>query len=77
MAIGLKKEVTVITDSAVGYTFAWKYPCQPPPIFKMKGEVFVLLSGDELCAQYNSSSHYSLLVLLYNGSNHFDSTKPL
>ena len=76
MAIGLKKEVTVITDS-VGDAFARKYPCQPPPVSKMKGGVFIPLSGDELCAQYNSLSCHNSLVLLYNGCNHFDSTKPL
>jgi len=70
------KEVTVITDS-VGDAFARKYPCQPPPVSKMKGGVFIPLSGDELCAQYNSLLCHNSLVLLYNGCNHFDSTKPL
>jgi len=37
MAIGLEKEVTVITDSTVGNVFAWKYPSHPPPVPKVKG----------------------------------------
>ena len=77
MAIGLKKEVTVITDSTVGNVFARKYPHQPPPVSKMKGGVFIPLTCDELCAQYDSLSCHNSLVLLYNGRNHFDSTKPL
>ena len=76
MAIGLKKEIIVITDSAVGNAFARQYPCQPPPIPVMKGGLFVPLSGDELCVRYDSLHHNSL-VILYNGSNHFDSTRPL
>ena len=77
MAIGLKREITVITDSTVGNTFARQYPCQPPPIPKMKGGLFIPLSADKLCAQYDSLLCHNLLVLLYNGSNHFDSTRPL
>ena len=77
MAIGLKREITVITDSTVGNTFARQYPRQPPPIPKMKGGLFIPLSADKLCAQYDSLLCHNLLVLLYNGSNHFDSTRPL
>jgi len=77
MAIGLKKEVTVITDSAVGNSFAQKYPYQPPPVSKMKGGLFTPLSCDELCAQYNLLPPHDSLIILYNGRNHYDSTKPL
>ncbi|XP_065884579.1 uncharacterized protein [Dysidea avara] len=77
MAIGLKKEVIVVTDSTVGNVFARKYPYQPPPVSKMKGGVFIPLTCDELCAQYDSLPCHNSLVLLYNGHNHFDSTRPL
>ena len=43
----------------------------------MKGGVFIPLTCDELCAQYDSLSCHNSLVLLYNRRNHFDSTKSL
>ena len=69
MAIGLKKEVTVITDSTVGNAFAWKYPYQPPPVSKMKGGLFTPLTCDELCAQYDLLPSHDSLIILYNGCN--------
>ena len=39
MAVGLKKDILVITDSSVGNVFARKFPYQPPPVPKMKGGV--------------------------------------
>ena len=36
MAVGLKKDILVITDSSVGNVFARKFPYQPPPVPKMK-----------------------------------------
>ena len=74
MAIGLKKEVIVITDSTIGNVFARKYPYLKPPVSKMKGGVFIPLTCDELCASLPSSDS---LIILYNGCNHYDSTKPL
>ena len=77
MAIGLKKEVIVLIDSTVENVSARKYPYQPPSVSIMKGEVFIPLTCGKLYAQYDSFSCHNSLVLLYNGRNHFDSTKPL
>ena len=74
MAIGLKKEVIVITDSISRNVFAWKYYYLTSPVSKMKGGVFIPLTCDELCA---SSPFHDSLIILYNGYNHYDSTKPL
>lgn len=74
IAIGLKKEVIVITDSTFGNVFARKYPYLIPPVSKMKGGVFIPLTCDELCASLPSRDS---LIILYNGYNHYDSTKPL
>ena len=43
MAIGLKKDILVITDSSVGNAFARKFPHQPPPAPKMKGVQYRLM----------------------------------
>ena len=50
MAIGLEKEVTVITDSTVESVFVQKYPSHPPTVPKMKGGVFIPLTCNDLFA---------------------------
>jgi len=62
MAIGLNKQVTLITDSSVGNVFAQKYPCHVP---KMKGGVFIPLTCDNLCTQYDSllPSHWFFSIM--------------
>ena len=74
MAVGLKKDILVITDSSVGNVFARKYPYQPPPVPKMKGGVFIPVSSDELCSSEQSKQLQNCLIVVYNGSNHYDST---
>jgi len=55
MAVDLKREIIVITDSNLGDVFAHKYPHQPPPIPKMKGGIFISVTSDELCSSENST----------------------
>jgi len=67
MAIGLKKDILVITDSSVGNVFARRFLYHPPPVPKMKGGVFIPLSSDELCSEHSTQLQNSLIVV-YNGT---------
>ena len=71
MAIGLKQNIIVITDSV--NVFARKFPKEPPPIPKLKG-VFIPLTSSELYV--NTSLAKECLIIVYNGSNHYYSTLP-
>lgn len=74
MAVGLKKDILVITDSSVGNVFARKFLYQPPPVPKMKEGIFIPVSSDELCSSEQSKQLQNCLIVVYNGSNHYDST---
>ena len=74
MAVGLKRDILVITDSSVGSVFARKFPSQPPPVPKMKGGFFIPVSSGELCSSEQSTQSQNCLIVVYNGSNHYDST---
>ena len=74
MAVDLKRDILVITDSSVGRVFARKFPYQPPPVPKMKGGFFIPVSSDELCSSEQSTQLQNCLIVVYNGSNHYDST---
>ena len=73
LAIGLQRDVVVATATTNGFTFARKYPSQPPPVTKVAGCVFIPLSSQELCNQWQ---HWKLtpLLIIFNSMNHFDST---
>lgn len=74
LAIGLHKDIVVLTASGnENCTFARRFPCQPPPVPKMRGGIFVPLTTNELCSQWNSMNPSSLLTI-FNGQNHYDST---
>ena len=73
MAIGLQRDIIVVTASHDGSTYARKYFSQPPPLPKMKGGVFVPLTTEDLCSQWKLWKHAPLLII-YNGQNHYDST---
>ena len=73
LAIGLQRDVVVVTAATNGSTFARKYPSQPPPVTKMAGGVFIPLSAEELCNQWCHWKPTPLLII-FNGINHFDST---
>ena len=52
LAIGLQRDIVVITTATNGCTFARKFPSQPPPIHKMAGGIFVPLTAEMLCNQW-------------------------
>ena len=55
MAVDLKRDTIVITDSKLGNVFTHKYPHQPPPIPKMKGGIFIPVTSNKLCGSDNST----------------------
>ena len=57
LAIGLQRDVIVVTAATNGSTFTGKYPSQPPPVDKMSG-VFIPLSTEVLCNQRQHWNHY-------------------
>jgi len=73
LAIGLKRDIVVITDVHNGSTYARQFPSKPPPIPKMRGGIFVPWTSVELCSQWTSIEPTPLL-LIYNGHSHYDST---
>ena len=73
LAIGLHRDIVVITAASNGSTFTRLYPSKPPPLEKMRGGVFSPLSTEQLCNKWTTEKPAPLL-LLYNGSNHYDST---
>ena len=39
LAIGTGKEIIVVTGADNKFTFARRFPCNPPPVPKMRGEI--------------------------------------
>ena len=76
LAIGLQREIVVLTTLRDGSTYARRYYSQPPPMPKMKGGVFVPLTTEDLCRQWKLMKPAPLLII-YNGHNHYDSTKSI
>ena len=72
LAIGLKRDIVVLTDASNGATYARRFPCQPPPIPKMAGGIFIPVSTKELCIHWKSRNPQPLLTI-YNGRSHYDS----
>ena len=72
LAIGLHRDIAVITAASNGSTFARTYPSVSPPIEKIKGGLFNPLSSEQLCKEWHSQKPTPLL--LFNGNNHYDST---
>ena len=70
MAISLKRDIIVITDSTTGSAFGCRFPKEPPPLKKMKGGVFLPLTLQDLYASKNQN----YLYVIYNDCNHYDST---
>ena len=51
LAIGLKRNIVVITASDnFSCCYARRFSCQPPPIPKMRGGIFIPLTSHELCS---------------------------
>ena len=76
MEIGLKRDIVVLTIACDGASYARRFPSEPPPIANMRGGIFIPLSTDELCTQWESLNPPPLLIV-YNGHSHYDSTVQL
>ena len=50
MAIGLQRDIVVVTVLRDGSTFARRYFSKPPPLPKMKGGIFDTLTTEDLCS---------------------------
>ena len=48
LAIGLKRDIVVLTSARDDVYYARRFPCQPPLIPKMQGGIFNPLSTNEL-----------------------------
>ena len=73
LAIGLQRDIIVVTATTDGSTFGRKYPSQPPPVDKMSGGVFLPLNTETICKQWQHWKPTPLLII-FNGTNHYDST---
>jgi len=73
LAIGLSREIIVITGSRNKFTFARRFPFHPPLIPKMRGGIFIPMNVAKLLEQWKSYNPFPLLII-YNGINHYDST---
>ena len=76
LAIGLKRDIVVLTTVRDGASYARRFPSELPPIANMRGGIFIPLSTDELCRQWESLNPPPLLIV-YNGHSHYDSTVQL
>ena len=63
----------MLTGGSNSATYACRFPCQPPPIPKMMGGIFIPVTTEEMCQHWESYIP-QLLLILYNGHSHFDST---
>ncbi|XP_065913758.1 uncharacterized protein [Dysidea avara] len=72
LAIALHRDIIVITDNSSDGSYARRFPCQPPPLPKMKGGIFIPIKCKELCVQWTMTP--TPLVIIFNGVNHYDST---
>lgn len=73
LAIGIGREIVVITGSGDSYTCARRFLCHPPPVPKMRGGIFIPIDITELPSQWKQYKPSPLLIM-YNGTNHYDST---
>ena len=63
----------VLTAAQNGSAYACRFPCQPPPVPKMSGGIYIPLSTNQLCDQWKLLDPTPLLII-YNGHSHYDST---
>ena len=49
LAIGLNRDIVVLTDGSNSATYTRRFPCHPPPIPKMMGKIFILGTTEKLC----------------------------
>ena len=72
LVIGLKRDIVVLTVMNDSASYARRFPCQPPPIPKMTGGIFIPVTTQDLCKHWKSFSPPPLLII-YNGHSHYDS----
>ena len=76
LAIGVKRDIVFITSvDCDERSYARRFLSNPNPLQKMKGGIFIPLSCDDLCDQWQSMIPLPLL-LVFNGYNHYHSTLP-
>jgi len=73
LAIGLSREIIVVTGSRNKFMFAGQFPFHPPPIPKMRGGIFIPMYVAKLLEQWKSYNPFPLLII-NNSINHYDST---
>jgi len=73
LAIGLQRDIAVVTAATNGSTFGCLYPSQPPPVQTIIGGIFIQLTAEMLCNQWKHWKPTPLLII-FNGTNHYDST---
>lgn len=73
LAIEIGQDVVVITGLNGDFRYARKFTCNPPPVPKMRGGIFILIDLMELLNNWEQKKPL-LLLILHNGSNHYDST---
>jgi len=63
LAIGIGREIVVLTGHGSIFTSVQKFPCQPPPVPRMRGGIFIPVEVDELCEQWNNYKPQPLIVI--------------
>ena len=76
LAVGIKRDIVVITVSDNRGCYVRTFPCQPPSLSKMGGGIFIPMTTQELCNQWKSLTP-APLSLVYNGHSHYNSTLTL
>lgn len=71
LAFALQRD-TVVPTSGTDGSYARRLPYTLPPFPKMRGGVFIPITSDELCNQWQSASPSPLLII-FNSSNHYNS----
>jgi len=72
LVIGLKRDIVVLTDASNSATYARRFPCQPPPIPKMAGGIFIPVSTKERGKHWESRNPQPLLII-HNGRSDYES----
>jgi len=64
LAIGIQRDIVVVTSDSFDSCYARRFPCQMPPLPKMRGGIFIPLTSNELCEQWNSMKPTPLLSIM-------------
>ena len=58
LAIGLKRDIVILTAVHDSNSYAHRYPCEPPSIPKMGGGIFIPWFTNELCEKWEPLNPY-------------------